>query len=290
MSFNGNLYESDEGLELTTKAQIHTHDSSSNTALNVGTDGYILSADSTESTGLKYIANTDAGLTMGVQGDIHIRNASANVALPIGSATTGDLLTCDTTLGEKMKWATPSGSAGQELLYDDTLLATTTGTTDIFEMDKSATPLTSTNYSSFLITLYGQTAGTDPYTTDLNFVIDRATSNNYYQQGWYTNASGVRTWNSAMPATTGTMADGTILDGNNKDFYTEIYATFAQRTRDFNIFARTFQYGNGYSAFKQINGWNLLSSANQISYIGIGCSTEGLASGSRCTIWGNKST
>ena len=118
MSFNGNLYESDEGLELTTKAQIHTHDSSSNTALNVGTDGYILSADSTEATGLKYIANTDAGLTMGVAGDIHIRNASANVALAIAGATTGDVLTCDTTLGEKMKWSAIAGG-GKVVLLDD---------------------------------------------------------------------------------------------------------------------------------------------------------------------------
>ena len=63
MSFNGNLYESDEGLELTTKAQIHTHDSSSNTALNVsGNNGYLLSENSGTSTGLEWIT-APAGLT-----------------------------------------------------------------------------------------------------------------------------------------------------------------------------------------------------------------------------------
>ncbi len=58
MSFNGNLYETDEGLELTTKAQIHTHDSASNTALNVsGNNGYLLSENSATSTGLEWIAS-----------------------------------------------------------------------------------------------------------------------------------------------------------------------------------------------------------------------------------------
>ena len=85
MSFNGNLYETDEGLELTTKGQIHTHDSSSNTALNVGSNSYILSADNTETTGLKWVANTDAGLTLGTKGDIHTRNATDNVALGVGA-------------------------------------------------------------------------------------------------------------------------------------------------------------------------------------------------------------
>jgi hypothetical protein len=109
MSFNGDLNATDDGLELTTKGQIHTY-STENTALNLGTDGYILSADSTEATGLKYVANTDAGLTLGTAGDIHVRNASDNVALPITGATTGDLLTCDTTEATKMKWATPAGA------------------------------------------------------------------------------------------------------------------------------------------------------------------------------------
>ena len=84
MSFNGNEYESDEGLELTTKGQVHTY-STENTALNVGTDGYLLSAESTEATGLKYIANTDAGLTLGSKGDIHTRDSSNQAALAVGA-------------------------------------------------------------------------------------------------------------------------------------------------------------------------------------------------------------
>ena len=84
MSFNGDLNASDDGLELTTKGQIHTY-STENTALNLGTDGYILSADSTEGTGLKYIANSDAGLTLGSKGDIHTRSASDQAALAVGA-------------------------------------------------------------------------------------------------------------------------------------------------------------------------------------------------------------
>ena len=104
MSFNGNLYETDEGLELTTKGQIHTHDSSSNTALNVGTDGYILSADSTEATGLKYVANTDAGLTLGTKGDLHTRSSSTNVALGVGANLKSLYANSATTTG--LEWNT----------------------------------------------------------------------------------------------------------------------------------------------------------------------------------------
>ena len=53
MSFNGNQYASDDGLELTTKGQIHTY-STENAPINVGTDTFVLQADSGESTGLKW--------------------------------------------------------------------------------------------------------------------------------------------------------------------------------------------------------------------------------------------
>ncbi len=54
MSFNGSNYPSDEGFDLTTKGQIHTHDASGNAALNVGTDGHVLQADSTASDGIAW--------------------------------------------------------------------------------------------------------------------------------------------------------------------------------------------------------------------------------------------
>ena len=128
MSFNGDLNASDDGLELTTKGQIHTY-STENSALNVGSNSYILSANSSATAGLEWVANTDAGLTLGTAGDIHVRNASDNVALPISGATTGDLLTCDTTEATKMKWATPAGGGTSLLLVcgDETTAISSTG-------------------------------------------------------------------------------------------------------------------------------------------------------------------
>ena len=53
MSFNGNQYTSDAGLELTTKGQIHTY-STENAAIDVGTNTYVLQADSSTATGLAW--------------------------------------------------------------------------------------------------------------------------------------------------------------------------------------------------------------------------------------------
>ena len=53
MSFNGNQYTSDEGFDLLSKGQIHTF-STENAALNLGTNTYVLQADSGEATGLKW--------------------------------------------------------------------------------------------------------------------------------------------------------------------------------------------------------------------------------------------
>lgn len=53
MSFSGNQYPSDEGFDLDTKGQVHTY-STANAALNVGTDTFVLQADSGETTGLKW--------------------------------------------------------------------------------------------------------------------------------------------------------------------------------------------------------------------------------------------
>jgi hypothetical protein len=51
MSFSGNQYPSDAGFDLSTKGQVHTY-STTNAALAVGTDTFVLQADSGESTGL----------------------------------------------------------------------------------------------------------------------------------------------------------------------------------------------------------------------------------------------
>ena len=63
MSFDGDQYAgTDEGLDLTTKGQLHTHDASANAALNIGSDTFLLTADSTETTGIKWAAPASSGL------------------------------------------------------------------------------------------------------------------------------------------------------------------------------------------------------------------------------------
>ena len=139
MSFNGDLNASDDGLELETKGQIHTY-STENTALDVGTDGYILSADSTEGTGLKYIANTDAGLTLGSKGDIHTRSASNQAALAVG--TNNYVLTAASGETTGLVWTDPASvktTVALVIACGDETTATTTGQKISFRMPYAMT-------------------------------------------------------------------------------------------------------------------------------------------------------
>jgi len=52
LSFDGDQYPSDSGYDLANKGSIHTHDSSANAALAVGTNTHVLQADSSTTTGL----------------------------------------------------------------------------------------------------------------------------------------------------------------------------------------------------------------------------------------------
>ena len=63
MSFDGNLQPTeDSGYDLANKGAIHTHDSSANTGLSVsGNNGYLLSENSSTSTGLEWIAAAASG-------------------------------------------------------------------------------------------------------------------------------------------------------------------------------------------------------------------------------------
>ena len=99
MSFNGDLNASDDGLELETKGQIHTF-STENTALDVGSNDYVLTADSTTATGLSWL---DSG------------SIKHQVALVIAC---GDETTAIAAIGQKISFRMPyamtlnAGSAG----------------------------------------------------------------------------------------------------------------------------------------------------------------------------------
>ena len=139
MSFNGDLNASDDGLELETKGQIHTY-STENTALNVGTDSYILSAASGETTGLEWVANTDAGLTLGAKGDIHTRSASDQAALAVG--TNNYLLAASSGETTGLVWTDPASvktTVALVIACGDETTATTTGQKISFRMPYAMT-------------------------------------------------------------------------------------------------------------------------------------------------------
>ena len=139
MSFNGDLNGSDEGTDLTTKGQIHTY-STENTALNVGTDSYILSAASGETTGLEWVANTDAGLTLGAKGDIHTRSASDQAALAVG--TNNYLLAASSGETTGLVWTDPASvktTVALVIACGDETTATTTGQKISFRMPYAMT-------------------------------------------------------------------------------------------------------------------------------------------------------
>jgi len=139
LSFNGDLNASDDGLELETKGQIHTY-STENTALNVGTDSYILSAASGETTGLEWVANTDAGLTLGAKGDIHTRSASDQAALAVG--TNNYLLAASSGETTGLVWTDPASvktTVALVIACGDETTATTTGQKISFRMPYAMT-------------------------------------------------------------------------------------------------------------------------------------------------------
>jgi len=93
-------------LPLTTKGDIYTY-STAKTRLPVGTNGQVLSALSTETTGLKWV-NADP---MTTRGDIIIRN-SANATARLGIGTSGQVLTSN---GTDIAWGAGGGGSGDKI-------------------------------------------------------------------------------------------------------------------------------------------------------------------------------
>lgn len=100
MSFNGNLQPgTDAGEDLTTKGDIHGY-STENTRVAVGSNGTVLTADSTNSNGIAWASS--AGSVLTTQGDVLYHNASGLARL--AASTDGHVLTTKGT-GANPEWA-----------------------------------------------------------------------------------------------------------------------------------------------------------------------------------------
>ena len=150
MSFNGDLNASDDGLELETKGQIHTF-STENTALDVGSNNYVLTADSGEATGLAWldsgsikhqvalvIACGDETTAIDAIGQKISFRLPYNMTLNAGSAgITGSLVTAGTGANLFTVDINESGSTilSTKLTFDATETTTTTAATPVVISD-----------------------------------------------------------------------------------------------------------------------------------------------------------
>jgi len=94
MSYSGNGYPTDEGLELTTKGQIHTF-STENAGLSIsGNDDYVLVEDSSTATGLAWKINSHSPVTASST------TTFTNKSIALSTNTiTGTLAELDTAIG-----------------------------------------------------------------------------------------------------------------------------------------------------------------------------------------------
>lgn len=95
------------GSPLTTKGDIYTF-TTTNARLPVGTNGFVLSADSTQPTGLAWVAPGTPTLPVTTKGDLLGFN-TVPARVPVG--TDGFVLTADSTQTLGLKWAAPTASS-----------------------------------------------------------------------------------------------------------------------------------------------------------------------------------
>jgi hypothetical protein len=91
--------------------------------LSAGTNDHRLVAASGETTGLKYVADTQ-NTVVDAEGDLLVGDA-ADTLQRLAVGTTGQILTVDTTVDGKIKWAAPSSSGGITLIQESVASANT---------------------------------------------------------------------------------------------------------------------------------------------------------------------
>lgn len=92
--------------------------------LTAGSNGQVLSADSGEATGLKWVTPSSGFADpLTTKGDLIVRTASATTRRAVGS--NGQVLTADSAETDGVKWATPSAASTWSSIINDACSATT---------------------------------------------------------------------------------------------------------------------------------------------------------------------
>lgn len=108
---------------LTTKGDLILHNGTNNVRVGVGTDGQILSADSTQATGVKWI-NNSASTPLTTKGDI-FTYSTANARLAVGSD--GKVLGADSSQTTGLAWIDPKGKSLNTTVVTSNTISNSTG-------------------------------------------------------------------------------------------------------------------------------------------------------------------
>lgn len=215
---------------LTTKGDLLSRSSGAEVRVPVGTDGYVLYADSAQTSGLLWAAPTTGTLT--TKGDILTRNATSLARLGVGAD--GWVLTADSAQATGLKWAANTGGS-------TSIAVTSPNTFDGRLTVASATPITDTYtsgngtlyltpYRGNQVTLYNG-AGWAAFTlTERTLTVPRTTSTNYdvfvYDSSGTLTLESVAWASSTARATALTTQDGVyVKNGATGNRYVGTYRT-----------------------------------------------------------------
>jgi len=175
---------------LTTKGDLYTR-STVNARLGVGTNGQLLSADSTQTTGLKWI-NAPATSPLTTKGDIYTYSTT-NAKLSVG--TSGQILSADPTQATGLRWINNSGGGGSGTVTSVAALTIGTSGTNITSTvaNPTTTPVITLNIPDASSTARGViTIGAQDINGTKSFLTDIIVNGVNIGAGPGNNASNVR--------------------------------------------------------------------------------------------------
>jgi len=185
-----NTYMSINNPLLTTKGDLYTR-STVNARLGVGTNGQLLSADSTQTTGLKWI-NAPATSPLTTKGDIYTYSTT-NAKLSVG--TSGQILSADPTQATGLRWINNSGGGGSGTVTSVAALTIGTSGTNITSTvaNPTTTPVITLNIPDASSTARGViTIGAQDINGTKSFLTDIIVNGVNIGAGPGNNASNVR--------------------------------------------------------------------------------------------------